>query len=71
MEIFWRKSPLSPLRVTTYESSRLEVFCKKGALKKFAKFTEKSTYARASFLFKFLVSAFNFVKKETLVQVFP
>ena len=39
-----------------YKSSRLEVFCKKDALKNFAKATGKQ--------------ACNFIKKETLVQVF-
>ena len=40
-------------------SSYPEVFCKKGALRKFAKFTGKH-----------LCRACNFIKKETLAQVF-
>ena len=42
--------------------SRPEVFCKKGVLKSFAKFTE-NTCARVSFIIKF-------IKKEALAQVF-
>ena len=40
-----------------YRSSHPEVFCEKGALKNFTKFTGKH------------VPACNFVKKETLAQV--
>ena len=40
-------------------SSRLEVFCQKGVLKNFSKFTVKH-----------LCLACNFIKKETLAQVF-
>ena len=43
-------------------SSRLELFCKKGVLRNFAKFTEEKTCARVSFL--------NFIKKEALAQMF-
>ena len=50
-------------------SSRLEVFCKKGVLKKFAKFTGKHL-CQISFLIKLLVDAYNFIKKKTLTQVF-
>ena len=42
-------------------SSRPEVFCKKGVLRNFAKFTEKHL---CQGLF------FNFIKKETMAQVF-
>ena len=44
-----------------------EVSHKKGALKNFAKFTE-NTCARGSFLIK--LQASDFIKNETLVQVF-
>ena len=46
------------------KSSRLEVFCKKGVLRNFAKFL------RVSFLIKLQASTSNFVKKEILAQVF-
>ena len=42
---------------------------RKGVLRKFAKFT-RNTCARVSFLIKLQASAFNFIKKETLAQVF-
>ena len=42
---------------------------RKGVFRKFAKFT-RNTCARVSFLIKLQASAFNFVKKETLAQVF-
>ena len=40
-----------------------EVFCKKGVLGNFAKFTE-NTCARVSFLIKLQASAGNFIKKR-------
>ena len=46
-----------------------EVFFKKSILKNFAKFTG-NTCASVSFLIKFQVSICNFIKKETLAQVF-
>ena len=45
-------------------SSRQEVFCKKDILRNFAKFTW------VSFLLKLQDSVCNFIKKETLAQVF-
>ena len=44
-----------------------EVFCKKGVFKNFIKFTGNAC-ARVSFLIK--LHACNFIKKETLAQVF-
>ena len=49
-----------------YKSSRIEVFCKKGVLRNFAKFTGKNL-CQGLFLNKV---ACNFIKKETLVRVF-
>ena len=51
------------------ESSRPEVFCKKGVLRNFAKFTGKSLCQSLSFN-KVAGLACNFIKKETLAQVF-
>ena len=42
---------------------------KKGVLRNFAKFTG-NTCARVSFLIKLLAEACNFIKKETLAEVF-
>ena len=50
-------------------SSRLEVFCKKGVLKNFAKFTGKHL-CQSLFFNKVAGGACNFIEKETLVQVF-
>ena len=47
----------------------LEVFCKKGVFKNFAKFTEKHL-CQSLFFKKLQASACNFIKKETLAQVF-
>ena len=47
-------------------SSRLEVFCRKGALRGFAKFTGK--HLCQSFFFNKVTG--NFIKKETLAQMF-
>ena len=50
-------------------SSRPEVFCKKGVLRNFAKFTGK--HLCQSLLFNKVVGqACNFIKKDTLAQVF-
>ena len=49
-------------------SSRPEVFCKKGSLRNFAKFTGK--HLCQGLLIKFQASACNFIKKETVAQVF-
>ena len=47
-------------------SSRTEVFCKKGILRNFAKFTGKTPVPD---LFFNKVAVCNFIKKETLAQV--
>ena len=50
-------------------SSRPEVLCKKGVLRNFTKFTGK--HLRQSLFFnKVAGQACNFIKKETLAQVF-
>ena len=46
------------------------MFCKKGVLENFAKFTGKNTCVRVSFLIKLQASGLQLIKKETLVQVF-
>ena len=50
-------------------SSHLGVFCKKGVLRNFAKFTGKHL-CQSLFLIKLLALPCNFIKKETLIQVF-
>ena len=50
-------------------SSRPEVFCKKAVLRNFAKFTGKHLY-QSLFFNKVAGLACNFIKKETLTQVF-
>ena len=58
------------LQYVTIRSSRSEVFCKKGVLENFAKFTGKHL-CQSLFLIKRLRhEAWNFIKKETLAQVF-
>ena len=52
-----------------YRSSRPEVFCKKGVLGNFAKFTGKHL-CQSLFFNKVAGGACNFIKKETLAQVF-
>ena len=53
-------------RLLLSKSSRPEVFCKKGFLRNFTKFTGKHPWKS---LF-FLPEACNFIKKKTLAQVF-
>ena len=50
-------------------SSLPKVFCEKHVIRNFAKLTG-NTCARASFLKKLHALACNFIKKETLAQVF-
>ena len=50
-------------------SSRPEVFCEKGVLRNFAKFTEKHL-CQSLFFSKATGGACNFIKKEALAQVF-
>ena len=52
----------------TIKSSRPEVFCKKGVLGNFTKFTGKHL-CQSLFLNK-VAGLCNFIKKETLAQVF-
>ena len=52
-------------------SSRLEVFCTKGALRNCAKFTEKHLCQSLFFIKVAGLRACNFIKKETLAQCFP
>ena len=52
-----------------FRSSRQEVFCKKGVLRNFAKFTRKHL-CQSLFFDKVAGLACNFIKKETLAQVF-
>ena len=47
-----------------------EMFCKKGVLRKFAKFRGKYHLCQSLFLIKLQDKACNFIKKETLAQVF-
>ena len=56
---------LTIMRVIQDGSSRPEVFCKKGVLRNFAKFTEKHLCQGL-----FLPEACNFIKKETRAQTF-
>ena len=50
-------------------SSRPEVFCEKGVLRNFAKFTGKQL-CQSLFFNRVVDAACNFIKKETLAQVF-
>ena len=52
-----------------FRSSRLDVFCKKGALRNFAKITGKHL-CQSLFLNKVAREAYNLSEKKTLVQVF-
>ena len=52
-----------------HRSSRLDVFCRKGILRNFAKFTGKHL-CQSLFFNKVAGAACNFIKKETLAQVF-
>ena len=53
-----------------FKNSRPEVFCKKGVLRNFAKFTGKQL-CQSLFLNKaYRPQACNFIKKETLAPVF-
>ena len=53
----------------TQRSSRPEVFCKKGVLRNFVKFTG-NTCAKVYFWIKLQVETCNFTKNETLTQAF-
>ena len=53
-----------------YRSSRPEVFSKKVFLKISQNLHENLTFVPVSFLIKLQALAFNFIKKETLAQVF-
>ena len=50
--------------------SSLEMFCKTGVLKNFAKFTGKNV-CQSLFLIKLQGEACKFIKKENLAEVFP
>ena len=52
-----------------FRSSHRKVFCEKGVLTNFAKFTRKHL-CESLFLIKLLADTDNFIKKETLAQVF-
>ena len=53
----------------TCRSSRPEMFCKKGVLRNFAKFTGNGC-ARATFLMTLQAQVCNFIKQGTQAQVF-
>ena len=55
--------------ITGFRSNRPEVFYKKGVLRNFAKFTGKHL-CQSLFFNKVAGTACNFIKKETLAQVF-
>ena len=55
--------------ITWYRRSRPEAFCEKGFLK-FSQNLQENTCARVSFLIKLQAEACNFIKEETLAQVF-
>ena len=63
------KKPNKVNKVNRNRSSRSEVFCKKGVLRNFAKFT--GSHRCPSLFFNIVAArACNFIKKETLAQVF-
>ena len=53
----------------SYRSSRPEMFCKQGILTNFTKFAGKHL-CQSPFLIKSQAQDFNFLKKETLAEVF-
>ena len=53
----------------SFRSSRPEVFCRKGVLGNFAKFTGKHL-CQSLFFNKVTGQAYSFIKKEILAQVF-
>ena len=55
--------------ICLFRSSRPEVFCKKGVLRNFTKFTGKHLCQRL-FFNKVSGKGCNFIKKETLAQAF-
>ena len=57
-----------PEKPGKFQKQPLELFCKKGALRDFAKFTGK--YMCQSLFFNKVPGRWNFIKKETLAQVF-
>ena len=57
------------ITVTKHRSIRPEVFGKKGVLR-ISQNSQENICARVSFLIKLQVQACNFIKKETLAQVF-
>ena len=57
------------IKLKKLRSSDPEVFCKKGVLRNFAKFTGKHLCQRL-FLNKVIYKKVNFIKKETLTRVF-
>ena len=63
-------SPSKKTPSKMFYSSHRRCSFKKGVLKNFQKFTEKSTCAWVSFLTKLQPQAFDFIKKESLAHVF-
>ena len=57
-------------RKSNYRSSCPEVFCKKGVIRNFAKFPGKHLCQSLFFLTKLQTDTCNFIKKDTLAQVF-
>ena len=57
------------LRLFFSRSIRPDLFCK-GCVQKVSQNSQEKTCARVSFLIKLQASTCNFIKKETLVQVF-
>ena len=55
-------------KLIIYRSCHLEVFSKKGVLRKFAKFTRK--HLCRSVFFNKVASLYSFIQKDTLAQVF-
>ena len=53
-----------------YTSSRLDVFCKKGVLRNFRKFTGKHLLCQSLYFNKVADQSCNFIKIETLAHVF-
>ena len=79
MRAFWRgiqilgylqAESLQIRRQIIHRSIRPEVFCKKGVLKNFTKFTAKHLGQSLFFFYICRPQACNFIKKETLAQVF-
>ena len=69
LAVDYASEPDISTQLSNNRSSRPKVFCKKGVLRNFAKFTGKHL-CQILFLIRLQAEACIFIKKETLAQVF-